>query len=219
MSTIWSTMWFVHAYFLLLMFAPLINFIFENCSLKKCLTLLTPILVAVFGWGWLSTVPIIRRIIPVQNGLVAYSGITLIRVYIIARMVRISNIEKKIPMWITILLFVISLVFAPLGLARYNSPIAVIMAFTSFTIFNSLRIPDWFGKRLIFIAPSLFSVYLLHSNEAVGFRIIRVIIEWCNTGIAGCFVAAASVFVGCIILDIPRRVICSRIVMKCCKKA
>ena len=116
-------------------------------------------------------------------------------------------------------LFFISFAFAPLGLARYNSPIAVIMDFASFTIFNSLRLPDWFSKRLIFIGPLLFSVYLLHSNETVGFRIIRAIIEWCNTGVTGCFVAAASVFVGCIILDIPRRVICSGIAMKCYKRA
>ena len=84
------------------------------------------------------------------------------------------------------------------------------MAVIVFFIFRGIQLPKWPEKVVMFVAPSMFSVYLLHSH-LVGETIIRELQgsmvsfglpTWLS--IVGC---AISVFVGCIVIDLVRRVV------------
>ncbi len=208
---VWKGMWFVQGYILLLLFSPMINAVIDGFDRRVALMALCPVLFAVFGWGWASTLPVLRRVVPLQPGLTAYSGLTLIGVYIAARLIRsycVCGGGVKIPHYWLLVGTLVVVPFALFGFARYNSPFALLLASITFIMFRQIHVGEFVGKILPWIVPSLFSVYLIHANGVFGFRCIRELtMRW--DGLSGCFMTAIVVFIGGIVLDIPRRIVVS----------
>lgn len=96
-----------------------------------------------------------------------------------------------------------------IGLGDYNSPVAFALAAVCFLLFMRLCIPSKLGALVAWLAPSMLSVYLIHTNE-VGYRFIARMERW----LAGtfnmppflvCIIGASAVFVLAVGLDLPRR--------------
>ena len=92
--------WFLHAYVVMMMLAPIVNFAIET-SLKeekrRCFWMaIVPIFLLVFGWGGLVAMPGIGKFMPSTAGVTAYFGITLFGVYVAARIFRCFDLERKI---------------------------------------------------------------------------------------------------------------------------
>ena len=101
-------------------------------------------------------------------------------------------------------------------LGVYSSPIAIMLAGSLFVTFKGIRIGGRGSQILAFIVPSLFPVYLFHGNQA-GAAVIRSLETHMDAmaclsslGFVGtvviCGVTACIIFLGCLALDLPRRI-------------
>ena len=195
-------LWFFNAYIIVLCFAPII----EKILLKKDrIRVLLPILLLVFVWAFLRELYYLRPFLPKATGIGAYSGLTLLGVYVCGRLTRMFEEKISIKKWQMILLGLGSFVVCMLGFGNYASPFAVLLSMCLFYFFKP-RLPGKFVQKTIaLLGPSLLAVYLLHSN-GIGFSIIKAIERWlCVEGVLGCICCSLLVMTGCLILDIPRR--------------
>lgn len=162
----------------------------------------------VFGWGGLYCIPYFGRLVPRTAGVTAYSGLTLFGVYVAARLFRKYQIEQWFDSRRSAVLFGCLCVVAGIGWYEYCSPIALGLAMIAFVWGRRIRI----GAIGQWLAPSMFSVYLLHSNKH-GFALMNKF-EWfvISKGmpvLASYFLVAITVFLLCVIIDIPRRIVCN----------
>lgn len=95
----------------------------------------------------------------------------------------------------------------------YNSPMLTIQSIAVFVVFSRVKINSVMLRRVIsFVAPSVFAVYLIHSNW-----IFRAATHWnqfwssaldrsdAAESLAVVFGGAVIVFVGCLAIDFARR--------------
>lgn len=202
--------WFLNAYVVVMCLAPVINLAIERMTVKE----LYPLALLVFGWSFVTTLPI-SGFIPSSPGLTAYSSLTLLGVYIVARFFRrlydeggrFEIVSNKMVM---LLILGVSLVMAAIGLGDYNSPFAVAIAGSVFFIFINLTVPSWLGKVCVWLGPSMFSIYLMHSH-GYAWGYLKIMEDWLVASLVPMpFVyglTAIVVFGVCLILDLPRRII------------
>ena len=163
--------WFLNGYIVVLFFAPMIEKVLSSRNWTK---ILLPLLVLVFGWSFLRSGPI-GGVMPDSAGVGAYSGITLLGVYVCGRIARKCEQSFSFKHGQLVLAGVGSLLICLLGFGSYASPFAVVVAMCLFYLFKQVKQTakrEIFGKMVNLIAPSLFSVYLLHSN-VIGFNLIK----------------------------------------------
>lgn len=167
--------WFLHAYAVLMFFAPLVNAIFDgDNNPKRLFGLFLPVIVLVFGWTWISTSLNSRGFpFPTATGFDSHSWLTLLGVYVVARLFRVCKVESRVPNGaivavVVLLPFLMGLRMAALG--TYNSPLALLMASSMFLIFKRfgarISASRVLGRVLPCLTPSLFSVYLIHNSRA-----------------------------------------------------
>ena len=167
-----------------------------------------PLLIVAFGWSFLASYNCTIGVIPRSPGLESFSALTLIGVYIVARLCRHYNIAAHFTLKSVT---VVAAVVIPLGAFRasiYNSPFCVVAAMCVFLIFTKIRIPSILARAGAFLAPSMFSVYLIHTSSFTTGHIV----EWqrkigCyvgNEGLSLC-VLVLIIWVGGLLLDLPRR--------------
>ena len=204
--------WFLNAYVIVMCLAPMVNIAVERMTIKE----LSPIALCAFGWSFTTTLPVLSRLVPSSAGLTAYSFLTLLGVYITARFVRRlydSNDRFKAcvgNMKIVLPTVVIALILSAAGLGDYNSPFAVVLAGCVFLIVKGCRIPSWLGRICAFLGPSMFSVYLMHSHGQAWSYLVRIENAILGMGMPICIAyvgTAAVIFLVCVLLDMPRRII------------
>lgn len=216
--------WFLHAYALMLCLAPAMNFVCEGMKRENrsgfralyespSVRAVFPFLVAVFGWGLMTRLPFLHRVMPNTPGLQPYSGLTLLGVYLIARMYRLFELGKAIR-WCHLLIaapLLTGVCIAGYGwLGDYNSPFAVLQAIAIFEMFRRIRLPSAIGRVVFLIAPSVFAIYMLHGHPSCfqwltdQIAVLRQseIPQW-----AACVLASTGLFFFSFVLDIPRRVL------------
>lgn len=199
--------WFLHAYVVLMMFAPLINAGLKYVNRGGAL--LWPILLLVWGWGFGKTLPLIGDYLPNTAGIDAYGGLTLVAIYAAMRWVRETEVLSKLKTWQCGVILLLSLLLTGLGLGDYNSPFAFALACMWFVLYKRIRMPRWLSSLCVALGPSMFSVYLLHTNGLGGQFIANGEVWWQNT--LGCpislsvLLTASVVFCSACLLDLPRR--------------
>lgn len=152
--------WFLHAYAILMFFAPILNLAFE-CRRRELVKLMLPIAFLLFGWSFCYEIGHLRPYVLHTDGLGSHTALTLIGVYLMARWFRVSEIENKITTK-SLAFALILLPMAAIGLAPYNSIFAFIMAASCFLVFKRLKVDgDW----SLYLSPSMLSVYFLHSTR------------------------------------------------------
>lgn len=195
-------LWFFNGYIILLCFTPIIEKILLN---KDRIRVLLPILLLVFGWAFLGSSPYLSSFLPKATSVGAYSGLTLLGVYVCGRLARMFEVKATLKKWQMTLLSLGCLVICMLGFGNYASPFAVLLSMSLFYYFKLQSSRKFIQKTINLLGPSLLSVYLLHSNK-IGFMAIKDIETWLPfRGVLGCFCCAILIFCSCLILDIPRR--------------
>ena len=207
--------WFLNAYAVLMMFSPVLNHMLsgvESYSLERKKTFLkslSPVFLLIFGWGWVRSIPWCNGYIFVSPGVEPMSGLMMIGVYLFARLIRLWNVKNMVTKRFLILVLVLGYPIEFLGLGSYTSIVASFMAFAWFVLIKDSVYCERLGKYVAWMVPSLFSIYLLHAHNAVGFPLITRYNYWLvehglPLGVMY-FVSSASVFIVGIILDLPRR--------------
>ena len=206
--------WFLHAYAALMCISPIIESAFENK--KQILRIVTPFLVLVFGWGWLRTRFSIWNIpFPAVHGMETHSWVTLLGVYVAARLCRIYEVDRFLSWKICLLGIAVCATVTGFHyslLGGYSCIATLAMTIFIFSLFRkSFRIEGAFATKFCkVVVPSLFAVYLLHQSsfgrmmvsQAGGFRGNMPIPD----ALCG-LMFAILVFVLSFIADIPRRIL------------
>ena len=207
---------------MLMLFAPLINQALTSCTNRRALLeVAVPILILVFGWSFLSIVPKVKDVVPFDSSFGTHNGLTLIGIYVAARLYRLLEIEDKLPRWGWVVLWVVSGCVCACNLGKYNSPFALAFAASSFTLMKQWgeskgynKYWSWIGNICVFLGPSMLSVYLLHVGgytPFMGFGALETNAAFAalrehGLGVYGaiwCVIGLA--FVACIGIDLMRR--------------
>lgn len=210
--------WFVWAYLALMLLSPIVDAAIERVKEGQCsyLKLLLPAALLVFGWGTLAVNHFTIGLTPQTPGLESYSGLTLLGIYVVVRLLRVSGVLAKLNLCGELSLVAIGLAFVLVGVSQYNSPFALMLALGVFLLVNRVK-PMGGGKIVNVISPSMFAVYLYHTGPFFG--VIRTfeqyLVETYGLPIlVTYFVMASVIFCGAIILDVPRRLVARMLMRK-----
>lgn len=179
--------WFAGAYLALMFLSPILNPAVEvlaKLSRRKCWT----------TWGIVSLGMLLNnspfdKISAINSGGGVFSAMTLLYVYITMRLVKLTGVYekmKKVHMLYVLGIYLLgSLVFSAIPAlylyhrfgveslsqqvwvlyANYQTPHVVLMAVALLIYFEKfVRLPNWLAKLSVYLAPSMFSVYLLHTS-------------------------------------------------------
>ena len=184
--------------------APLVD---GAISRKGAIAVAMPLLVAVFVWGDLPSLPFFGKLnIPVTPGLEAFSGLTLLGAYVAARIYRLYGLERMRSRWIVVIIPIL-VCFAALGMNEYNNIVALLLSAMFFTAFDKIRLPPWMSRVVLILSPSVFAIYLLH-QPMIGFEtgVVKRLADLGSGIYAAYFAAAPTVFFLALAVDLPRRV-------------
>lgn len=201
--------WFLWAYLALMFLAPLLDAAFETMKSRGGAKVLVPLLILVSGWGFLTELRFVRDYMPSTAGIGSCTFLMMATVYLVARCWRefgwFSNWKSSRLVLLLIPLFALT----SIGFGKYASLVCIAIAGILFVLFSRLSIPKWLGRLAAFLGPSMFSVYITHTN-GIGFewisRIETMLVR--DIGITifpSYFAAAIAIFVVCVMLDFPRR--------------
>lgn len=201
--------WFIHAYVLMMLLAPFVNHAAED---RRAVHVLVPLLVAVFGWGFLGRFPIINRFVPKPIDLDMYSGLTLLGVYAVARLARVCRLDDRLSVQRLAVISLTAAVLCSAGhLGFYNSPVAVVFIGSAFLMAIKLEIHNGGGGGVNRLGPSMFSVYFFHLGSCfanVGLMIaIADKLDCVIWRFPALLIGTVVVFLLCIAMDIPRRLL------------
>lgn len=193
--------------------APLIDSAVNALEWRRVL----PLLVVVFGRGFLRNYSATRSFVPDTDGLDAYGGITLLGIYAGARLVKVFQLERYFKMGLLVIMMPIIVILCGRGLGEYDSPFAFAVAAILFVFFRKVlgdgRIGHWIRRGAAVAAPSMFSVYLIHCNficlPLVG-RMKNYFLFDCGINhYCAALITALIVFMAALMADVPRRIVCS----------
>ncbi|MEG2062290.1 MAG: acyltransferase family protein [Kiritimatiellia bacterium] len=206
-----SDNWFLYAYLALMLLAPVVDAALNATPTRKLPMILVPFLGLTFVWSYGLTLPIIGSCLPRISGLGSYTFVMMLGVYTVARLCHRFDLgqwltRRRICCIVPVLLLIVGM-----GFGEYDSPFAVSLAMVMFILFSRIQLSRRMGQFVLLLAPSMFAVYLLHDNDTGRF-LIREIMKW---GVEGYGLSpylayplcAVPIFVGCVLLDIPRRLI------------
>lgn len=209
--------WFVCAYMVLMLLAPFLNAAMDSPrGMRNGISAV----VILAMWNWLSTSRAGIKFGPLTAGLGDYTFTMMVVVYIAARLIRKScdgggsvraslfTAKRSV---LAVLLLLALLVCLPHHFAIYSSPVALCMAVAAFFLFRHVKPGKRSGSAILFIAPSMLPVYLIHTNE-VGFSAIKQIERFLDGKGVPAFVfiplTALAVFSACLAIDMFRRGLC-----------
>jgi len=167
--------WFLNAYTILMLFSPVLNLAIRHWNDDgRRLSVLLPAL-ALMTWAWMGEAYGFREFVPRVPGFGRQSAWALIFIYLGAHAVRESGLFDRFrPRHWGVALLVLMPLNALVGAT--TSLVTFLTAVSLFALFSRLRLSDRLGRLVTFVVPSLFSVYLLHTN-AVGYRWMVAFIE------------------------------------------
>lgn len=201
--------WFLNAYVFLMLFAPMADAAMDRLPSRLLPGVFAPLFLLTFGWSFGRELPVVGRMLPNTPGLGAYTGLSLLAVYVLARLCRRLDVGRLFTWPRAMAALAVLCCATGAGFGAYNSPFAAALSAVAFLAFLRLPWPDWAWRLALWLGPSMFSVYLLHSN-GIGFWLIRQA-EDCLVDAHGWPVLAAycavapTLFLACVALDLPRR--------------
>lgn len=204
-----TDLWYVPAYFILMLFAPVLNGGAESLG-KRRFALLLGALTGVTVWcGWWCE----GKFNPT-----GYTPLQLIYVYLIGRFIRLHSVEPRggserlqwLSLWA---IAVAGILFTALHLSTakgfaYNSPAVLLSTVCLFMAFRSMR----FSSGVVnFFARGAFAVYLIHKAPAIWVHVMRPVTVnlWRSMSLAEFTLVAGGMAVGiyvvCALIDAVRR--------------
>lgn len=201
--------WFLNAYAMLMVLAPILNLAVERLSWRQ----LSPFLIAVFIVGFGGRLPVVGKWFPHTVGLIGYSAWALCGIYVVARMIRINGLLDRIKSSWALAAFIAFGACCSIGAEDYDSPFSLAFAVSVFYFFLKVRVGDRFGRLIALVSPSMFFVYLVHSHQSLfkdGHGGVWTIENWMVENWGLCtplvwLVMALAIFFCGVVLDVPRR--------------
>lgn len=206
-------LWFVRAYMLLYLIAPILNTFIEHQSSKTVRNILLMFFAyqTFYGWtGWDYTFNF------------GYSTLSFIGLYLLARYLRKYNpLQHSKSVWggvfiscilINSLIFFIT-IWSGNNIVRpyaYNNPIIIIQSIALLQLFKCLKIK--YNRYINWISASAFAVYLLHINTMT-ITLYKTAVSDIYCGydgircITGIFIFILSVFGIAVLIDQPRKLL------------
>lgn len=191
-----TDLWYVPAYFGLMLLSPILNAGLQALN-RRQFTLLLAAFTAFnlwCGWWWHGTF-----------NPTGYTIIQLIFVYMIARYIRLhvpqGTINRHRPAFVaiyllsTVAIFVCSLYIKPHAAFAYNSPAVLMATVCLFLIFTTLHIES---RIINYIAQSAFAAYLIHKSSYVWVNAMKPLMVYLERTLPGwqLIIAGAAVVVG-----------------------
>ncbi len=201
--------WFLNAYLFLMLLTPLIDAVLDKYDNKQLIPILAPFFILSFGWSGGHDMPLIGRFLPRSPGIGSYTFLTLLCCYVVGRLARRFEFDRKVSTRTLVLSLPLLWFFAGMGAGDYSSPFAVGLGLVSFLLIKRIPIRQSCWRLL---GPSMFAVYLLHTNK-LGIGLLRscerMIYESCPIPfILVLFASALLVFAFFVAMDAPRRGFC-----------
>ena len=187
--------WFLYGYIILMLFSPIINAAFDGKNRLAVLRLGLPILIIVYAWSYLCVIPWTKPYVPAPYGFAPLSFLTMIGVYVAARMFRILDLELKFRTRWLVAILLISACLVVVGFHHHNSIAS--LCFTACLFVLVKRHATFLSASNIVrvVSPTMFAVYLIHSAPAGHwFRCLlfeRLVVS--NTNVYLCWIASAAV--------------------------
>lgn len=222
--------WFGNSYLAIMLVAPLVNAALSSVSASGNKNLL-------ITWGLyslamaLSWIPL--RFLGVSLSVPGWGGHTfntMLYIYVSAYCLKRCGFEKWMTRHWAMMIFgaAISCHVLNLGLVvlcrtwkeyfseagDYNSPAMLVAGAMIFVVFLKTRFPVWLQKLCGYIAPSMFSVYLLHTAVGPVCKVIRdqSILSFdagfyypCHR-VVSVVTVSMIIFSGCVAIDVLRRI-------------
>ena len=212
--------WFLNAYTILMLFSPVLNLAVRHWNDDgRRVSVLLPAL-ALMAWAWAGEAYGFREFVPRVPGFGRQSAWALIFIYLGASAVRELGLIDRLRPWqwgaLLVCLFPLNaIVGANTSLVTFATSVSL------FALFARLKVAERVGRCVLFVVPSLFSVYLIHTNE-VGYRWLTTVIEWIMGEGGQIFrwpamvAAGVVVFLLCLAIDFLRRLALG-VVRRLCK--
>ena len=204
-----ATNWYFVGYLILMLVSPLINAGLERFKSENLKNFLLPFILLCI-WQFASSVVSQNSATGLGRDYFSrFSFVTIVNIYIIGRLCKKSDFLKKIKTWLLVLIALICACFTAFPPFHfYTSPFCVIEAICIFELFRRIKIPFWLGKVSVFLAPSMFSILLLHREidfcKAIFFPLEGEILGSLNPFFS-VFIAALILFTVCLFIDLIRR--------------
>ena len=206
-----TDLWYVPAYFLLMLLSPLLNAGIENLSRTTFLSTLGLFIAYNLwcGWWWHGSF-----------NPTGYTTMQLIMMYLTGRAISLYapaiSTRTAVSLYIVSLatLFISSLFLSSLTAFAYNSPAVMAASISFFLIFRNLKFQS---QTICRLAASAFSVYLIHKAPPIWGGIIKptVIQLWHSqslTFFTMCIAAGiVAIYLACSCVDALRRIIFDRL--------
>ena len=214
LPTMLNQYWFFTAYFGLFLISPVLNIFVHKSNLKQAFVFL----IVFFLFSIVSTV---YDSFSILRG---YSVLWFIFMYLVGAIIKKYDLSrlfsKKI--WLLIVLSALAvtwlskivLYFTNIPflqshsseLVKYVSPTIVIMSIGLLCLFAKIRCPSSLCSVISFVAPSAFSVYLIHDNVYIRMYLMSHMHKFAdgfNAALIALFIvcSAAAIFLVCIIID------------------
>ncbi|MCR5332485.1 MAG: acyltransferase [Bacilli bacterium] len=225
--TIFNFWWYWTAYFALCLFAPLLNLGLERINKRTGIAI---VIAFTFVFSVLPVLFVRTHIFGLETGL---SVIWLMSLYVIGAIIKKFELFSKVKTWILVLIYIASvgvifgtqILFDAHGFTimgadvngsyfhNYVSPFTLISAIALILIFSRIDVKNKPLQKVIgFVGPSVFSAYLITEHYFMVSEIIRdkyTFVSNYNQFLGALILLAISIgiFVGCIIIDIPRELL------------
>lgn len=204
-----TDLWYVPAYFILMLFSPVLNAGVEALSRRRFAILLGGLSFVMIWCGWWCE----GKFNPT-----GYTPLQLIYIYLIGRFIRLYSPESMgrnerlqwFSLWV---IAVASILYTSLHLPTaksfaYNSPAVLLATVSLFMAFRSMRFSN---PAVNFLARGAFAVYLIHKAPAIWVHMMRpaTVNLWRHLSLAEFTFAAIGMAVGiylaCALIDAVRR--------------
>ena len=199
--------WFLWAYICLMALSPILNAAIDGNE-RTVNVRVIPLMVIIFGWAFLTHVPVVKNFIPTTAGVTASSCLMMSAVYIVARLVRCYKYDRFFHGWKFHAIIILSFVVCGIGFSHYDSVFSLVLSIGVFQMIRRIDIPEWFGRTVSFVSPSMFAVYLLHQTVhgynfvEQGMLFARRVFDF---AFLETFLASIFVWTACVGVDLVRR--------------
>lgn len=198
--------WFLYSYLVLMLFSPLINIATENLDWRQNVG----VLFAVYIWSYLCVIPVVKEFVPCPTGFTPLSFFTMFGIYTAARLYKKYDAESFIThnktFALLIGMFAFLLVF--LGFHHHNSPASLILVCIAFAFVRKIRLFNAARRIVLFVAPSVFGIYLVHSSPLGHFIRKKLLFQFVGDkpSFLSCLLVAFIIYFASICIDVIRRV-------------
>ncbi len=198
--------WYLLAYTILLLLAPVLNAGLEEV-INKNLRLACGGILTLAVWSWLSEFAWTKEFVPRANGLGSLSFCSVLVAYVFGFFYRRHpEMGKRVRWWWGVLLLPLLAVFG-----HYTSPVTLLFVLFLFSYFERMEFGRITSSVICVVASSGFAVYVLHANWQV-LPIMHdfsrtLIVDWHLPRYIGLMASAAAIFWGCVVIYLVGRIV------------